>query len=123
MNCPCGDRAAFADCCGRFHAGAAAPTAEALMRSRYSAFVLGDADYLLATWHSSTRPERDALRINPAVRWLGLEVKCASEDGDAATVEFIARSKRGGSPAERLHETSQFLREDGRWFYVDGVFS
>ena len=92
------------------------------MRSRYSAFVLGDADYLLATWHSSTRPERDALRLNPNTRWLGLEVKRASEDGNTAIVEFIARSKHGGSPAERLHETSQFVREDGRWFYLDGVF-
>jgi SEC-C motif-containing protein len=89
------------------------------MRSRYSAFVLGLTDYLLATWHASTRPgslEADA----PGLKWLGLEVRRhAQQDADHATVEFVARNKLGGR-AQRLHETSRFVREDGRWFYVDG---
>ncbi len=115
--CPCGKGPAYADCCGRWHAGQAAPTAEALMRSRYSAFVLGLADYLLATWHPNTRPAE--LTLESSIRWLGLEVRAAHEDGDRATVEFVARSKLGGRAA-RLHETSRFVREVGRWFYVDG---
>ncbi|NKI92849.1 YchJ family metal-binding protein [Rhizobacter sp. SG703] len=122
MTCPCGLPCAYLDCCGRYHAGPLhlqAPDAEALMRSRYSAFVNGLPDYLLATWHPSTRPavlEPDP----PGLRWLGLEVRRhASQDADHATVEFVARSKLGGR-AQRLHETSRFVREDARWFYVDG---
>lgn len=92
------------------------------MRSRYSAYVRGDVDYLQATWHADTRPEAASLAPDPATRWLGLEVKRAAEDGDTAVVEFVARFKVGGQPAVRLHETSRFVREDGRWFYVDGVF-
>ena len=91
------------------------------MRSRYSAYVRGDVDYLQATWHADTRPDAASLTPDPATRWLGLEVKRAVEDGDTAIVEFVARFKVGGQPAVRLHETSRFLREDGRWFYVDGV--
>jgi len=89
------------------------------MRSRYSAFVRGLHDYLLATWHPSTRPasiEADP----PGLRWLGLDVKTAGmQDPDHGTVEFVARSKLGGR-AHRLHETSRFVREQGRWLYVDG---
>jgi SEC-C motif domain protein len=89
------------------------------MRSRYSACVLGLHEYLLATWHSSTRPA--ALEADPpGLKWLGLEVRRHRPQGeDHASVEFIARSKLGGR-AQRLHETSRFVREDGRWFYVDG---
>lgn len=115
--CPCGSGAAYAACCGRWHAGEPAPTAEALMRSRYSAYVLGLAAYVLDTWHASTRPAEMALE--PAVKWLGLEVRRHVAEGDRATVEFVARSKLGGR-AHRLHETSRFVREGGRWFYVDG---
>jgi SEC-C motif-containing protein len=120
--CPCGRPLAYAACCGRWHAGAQhlqAPDAEALMRSRYSAFVLDRRDYLLATWHASTRPA--ALPPpEPGLRWLGLEVKRhETMDTGHAQVEFVARSKLGGR-AHRLHETSRFVREDGRWFYVDG---
>lgn len=127
--CPCsrlgpGHRPlAYAACCGRWHQGAPAPDAEALMRSRYSAYVLQLAEYLLATWHPSTRPsgiEPDP----PGLKWLGLEVRRhAVQDADHATVEFVARSKLGGR-AHRLHETSRFVREpagaEGRWLYVDG---
>ena len=120
--CPCGRPLAYAACCGRWHAGPQAlqaPTAEDLMRSRYSAFTLDLLDYLQATWHPSTRPA--TLEPMPAgLRWLGLEVRRHSQqDADHASVEFVARSKLGGR-AERLHETSRFVREDGRWFYVDG---
>ena len=89
------------------------------MRSRYAAYVLKLADYLQATWHTRTRPA-DAFSFEPGQRWLGLEVKRHVTTGpDSATVEFVARSKRGGR-AHRLHETSRFVREAGRWFYVDG---
>jgi SEC-C motif-containing protein len=90
------------------------------MRSRYSAYVKGLADYLLATWHPSTRPAVLDLAESPAPKWLGLEVCSRSADGDSATVEFIARFRVGGR-AQRLHERSRFLREDGRWYYLDGV--
>lgn len=89
------------------------------MRSRYSAFVLDDRAYLLATWHPSTRPAT-LEPPEPGLRWLGLTVKRHEvQDADHATVEFVARSKLGGR-AHRLHETSRFVRENGRWFYVDG---
>jgi SEC-C motif domain protein len=89
------------------------------MRSRYSAFVLGLRDYLLATWHISTRPA-DLEPDPPGMKWLGLDVKRAiQQDADHATVEFVARSKLAGR-AHRLHELSRFVREQGRWYYVDG---
>lgn len=89
------------------------------MRSRYSAFVRGDEAYLLASWHPTTRPA--ALDLDAAQRWLGLEVKRHEITGaDSALVEFVARSRQGGGRAQRLHEISRFVREDGRWFYVDG---
>lgn len=120
--CPCGTGVLYDACCGRWHAGPLqfqAPTAEALMRSRYSAFVRGLGDYLQATWHASTRPA-DAPVFEPGVRWLGLDVKRHTVTGeDSAEVEFVARSKFGGR-AHRLHEVSRFVREDGRWYYLDG---
>jgi SEC-C motif-containing protein len=90
------------------------------MRSRYSAFVRGDREYLLATWHPSTRPA--SLDLEPGVRWLGLQVRDHRETGpDRAEVEFVARSRPTGSgPAHRLHERSRFVREQGRWYYLDG---
>jgi len=89
------------------------------MRSRYSAFVAGLLDYLHDTWHPSTRPA--AIEPLPAgLRWLGLDVRRhVQQDADHAIVEFVARSKLSGK-AERLHETSRFVREDERWFYLDG---
>ena len=123
--CPCGSGARYDACCGRYHDGPLhlqAPTAEALMRSRYSAFTLDLTDYLLATWHASTRPAR--LEANePGPKWLGLEVRRHTVVDDRhATVEFVARSKLAGR-AQRLHEISRFVCEDGRWFYVDGDLS
>ena len=125
--CPCGRLdarkrpLAFARCCGRHLADpvhSPAPDAESLMRSRYCAFVLQDADYLLATWHPSRRPPE--LAFEPGCKWLGLEVReHHAVDATHAEVEFVARSRRGGR-ARRLHERSRFVCEDGRWFYVDG---
>ena len=88
------------------------------MRSRYSAYVLRLADYLRDTWHASTRPA-EAIEFEPGLRWLGLELRRQRViDADQAEVEFVARSKLAGR-AHRLHETSRFVREGGRWFYVD----
>jgi len=107
-------------CCGRFHAGAPAPDAEALMRSRYSAYVLGLEGYLLATWHPATRPAALELNATPRPQWLGLAVKSHMPlDARQATVEFVARYKINGR-AFRLHETSRFEHAGGRWLYVDG---
>ena len=122
--CPCDSGLPYAACCGRWHAGLQylqAPDASHLMRSRYSAFVLGLTDYLLETWHSSTRPaelEPDP----PGLKWLGLQVRSEHQNApDEAFVEFVARTRLNGK-AQRLHETSRFVREQGRWFYVDGEF-
>jgi len=90
------------------------------MRSRYAAFALGQADYLLRTWHPSTRPPK--MELTPGEEWVQLRVLSASEDGDRATVAFIAKSRRGGR-IETLRETSRFVREDGRWSYVDGAMT
>lgn len=121
--CPCG-HADYASCCGRFHAGAIASTAEQLMRSRYSAYVLRLRDYLLATWHADTRPLDLDLEdaASRATKWLGLEIRRHEADGDRAMVEFVARFRVGGGSAQRLHEISRFDRIEGRWFYRDGEF-
>jgi SEC-C motif domain protein len=134
--CPCGGTS-FAACCGPFLDGsAAAPTAETLMRSRYTAYTLGNEDYLRATWHPSTRPATPVIDPDEHLQWLGLEVKSTlrlrqrkadlPEQQDRDTVEFVARYKIGGR-AHRLHELSRFVRETGadgvpRWFYLDGSF-
>lgn len=119
-SCPCGSGAPYAQCCGVFHAGVAAPDAERLMRSRYCAYVQGREDYLLATWHPDTRPATLELDAPPRPQWLGLTVKShAVEDADRATVAFVARYKLNGR-AFKLQETSRFVRLDGRWVYVDG---
>jgi SEC-C motif-containing protein len=143
---------AYAMCCGRYLDGAAmsaavadmngspaapgatsagfapapAPDAESLMRSRYTAFVRERADYLLATWHASTRPA--SIEFEPGIKWLGLDVRSRSVlDADHAEVEFVARHRDATGVAARLHERSRFVREGdeeagevARWFYVDG---
>ena len=123
-SCPCTPSAPYAKCCQPLHDGhAPAASAEALMRSRYSAYVLGLRDYLLANWHPDTRPDTLTLDDTAGMRWLGLSVKRHADGGDdTAVVEFVARYKVGGAPAERLHEVSRFARIDGRWAYVDGEF-
>lgn len=118
--CPCDSGQTYVQCCGVWHQGLGqgvfAPTPEALMRSRYSAYVLGLVDYLLATWHPSTGP--GDLELSP-LKWLGLEVRHAQASGDAGVVEFVARCRDAGK-AQRLHEISRFVREGGRWYYIDG---
>jgi SEC-C motif-containing protein len=118
--CPCGS-ADYAACCARYHNGTTAPDAESLMRSRYSAYVFKLEPYLLATWHPDTRPATLNLAEDCA-KWLGLQVKKhLLESADSASVEFIARYKIAGR-AYRLHEISQFSRQDALWFYMDGKF-
>ena len=120
--CPCNAVAAYETCCQPLHEDhVQAASAEALMRSRYSAYALGLRDYLLRTWHPDTRPPSLELDDGPGLRWLGLDVKRHADGGDgSAVVEFVARCKAGGRPAVRMHELSRFLRVDGRWLYVDG---
>ena len=121
-DCPCGNKIPYAHCCGRWHNGAPAPDAETLMRSRYCAYVLRLEPYLLETWHATTRPKSLDLMTEQAQKWLGLQIKNYSVTGeDSAIVEFVARYSVGGR-AVRLHEVSRFVRENGRWFYVDGEF-
>jgi len=117
-SCPCGLPEAYAKCCGRYLpiGTAAAPTAEALMRSRYCAFVRRDEAYLLRTWHPRTRPAR--IEFDPGMRWTGLKILDTGEGSafhTTGTVTFRA-SYAGGS----LHERSRFERVEGAWAYVDG---
>ncbi|WP_330172690.1 YchJ family metal-binding protein [Streptomyces sp. NBC_01498] len=121
--CLCGLPASYGECCGRFHSAlAAAPTAERLMRARYSAFAVGDEPYLIRSWHPVTRPSR--VDLDAAMRWAGLEI-LATTDGSAfhttGTVTFRARYTRRGERGT-LHERSRFERHDGAWVYVEGTF-
>jgi SEC-C motif-containing protein len=119
---------AYGGCCGRYlddFAHTPAPDAETLMRSRYTAFVRERADYLMATWHASHRPER--LDFEAGAKWLGLEVRAhVLTDDDHAEVDFVARQRGRSGAATRLAERSRFVREQGeggllRWYYLDGV--
>lgn len=117
--CPCGRPATISSCCGRYLTGeTAAPTAEALMRSRYTAFATGNVDHLARTWHPSTRPR--TIHLDPDRTWTGLEVVAATAGGllDAeGVVEFLAHhSDAHGEHV--LHEVSTFTRHEGRWVYV-----
>ncbi|MFD0265708.1 YchJ family protein [Streptomyces sp. NPDC127106] len=119
LPCPCGLPASYAECCGRFHCGdRQAPTAELLMRSRFSAFAVGDTAYLMRSWHPDTRPGR--LDLDPEQRWVRLEILGVERGGMFETegsVEFRAHYREGGH-AGSLHENSAFAREDGAWVYV-----
>jgi SEC-C motif-containing protein len=120
--CPCGSARPYDRCCGRLHRGEAqAATAEQLMRSRFAAFALGDAPYLLESWHPSSRPRR--VRFDPDRHWVQLEVLATEGGGmlDAeGTVEFVAHHRRGDQVGE-LHEVSLFVRDEGRWRYLGPV--
>jgi SEC-C motif-containing protein len=123
--CPCGTGRPYDACCGALHRAFAergellAADAQALMRSRYTAYTLDLIPYLLATWHPDTRPET-LERGEADLRWLGLDVRRHErQDADHETVEFVARSKVAGR-AQRMHEISRFVREGGAWLYVDG---
>ncbi len=113
-SCPCGSGNALENCCQPYlNAGKVAPTAEALMRSRFTAYALRDARYLLDSWHGSTRPA--TLELEPDVQWIRLKILGSSRD----CVEFIATYRVQGK-AHKLHEDSRFLLEGDRWYYLDG---
>ncbi len=119
--CPCLSGLVYDECCGPLHAGTRlAPTATALMRSRYSAFAVGDAAYLLATWAPETRPA--TLELDASVSWFRLDIVGATRGGlsdSEGTVEFVAHSRVDGVAAQQ-HEISRFAKRSGRWLYVDG---
>lgn len=126
--CPCGGLPAgapYPQCCGQYiDAGHIAPSAEHLMRSRYTAYTRARTDYVTATWHADTRPAQLALDAPDAphgTRWLGLKVHAFRDIDDThAEVRFTARYREAGR-AHRLTETSRFIKKNGRWFYVDGI--
>ena len=119
--CLCGFGATYAACCGPLHDGAPAPTAAQLMRSRYSAFATGDADYLVRSWHPSTRPP--ALELDPDITWLRLAVESTEGGGPFDTEGFVTFTAIARQATGRMaqRERSRFLREGGHWFYVDGT--
>lgn len=123
-HCACGNPRSYADCCGRFHQGVAADHAVKLMRARYSAYVLRLDQYLLDTWHASTRPQVLDLLETEVLQWLGLEIRSQQVGLEKARIEFIARYRVGGPgwPIERQHEIARFVKDeaDGLWYYVDG---
>ncbi|MCW4386290.1 YchJ family metal-binding protein [Salinibacterium sp. SYSU T00001] len=124
VRCPCLSGEPYDGCCGPYHRGeASAPTAERLMRSRFSAFAVGDAEYLLATWHPSTRPA--SLDLDERLRWYRLDIHATQAGGladDTGVVEFTAYYKpRPGADvaAGEQHEVSEFERAGGRWYFVE----
>lgn len=120
--CVCLSGEPYTDCCGRFHnGGVEAATAEQLMRSRYSAFALLNAEYLRKTWHPDTAPSD--LELDPAMEWRRLDILSTSRGGPLDTegsVEFKAHFRHNGERGVH-HETSRFIRENRRWYYVDAV--
>lgn len=122
MLCPCQSGLLYSHCCRPFHDGKTAPTAEQLMRSRYSAYVQRDAAYLHKTWHASTRPSLKQLRRPEALEWLGLTIirtELGLETDQTGLVEFIAHFTEQGKK-QQLQETSQFIKEKGKWYYLAG---
>ena len=118
LACPCGLADGYEPCCGRLHAGAPAPTAESLMRARYTAYARGDAGYILRTWHPSARPR--ALSLDPALRWTRLAILETRDGGlfdDTGTVQFRAMYVQQGKRGV-LAETSRFVRHHRNWTYV-----
>ncbi len=118
--CYCGATLSYQSCCEPLHKGSPAPHAEALMRSRYSAFVLQLEPYLLSSWHKSKRPKQLDLEEAPHCQWMGLVVKQHTIiDAHHATVAFSAQY-RINHQVHVMHETSRFVQENGHWYYVDG---
>ncbi|TFD14933.1 hypothetical protein E3T35_00640 [Cryobacterium sp. TMT1-2-2] len=122
QRCPCLSEGTYVVCCGRFHSGAAVPpTAEWLMRSRYSAFCRGEAQYLLQTWHPLTRPE--SLELDPAITWRRLDIVRTERGGlldSEGVVEFAAHYRENGIAGQQK-EVSRFLKVDRQWYYLDAV--
>ena len=120
--CPCCSGHGYDACCGRLLKGESANTAEQLMRSRYTAYALDDEKYLFETWHHSTRPQTLDLSQQNTIKWVGLKILGHSVDAKnpaSARVEFVARYKLNGK-AQKMHELSDFVYQEDRWFYVDG---
>jgi SEC-C motif-containing protein len=115
--CPCHSGLAYSECCEGVIAGAPAPSPERLMRSRYTAFATGKVDYLLKSWHPSTRPS--TLDLPENTQWFDLQITDASEQGQRGRVSFTARFKENNEWFE-LVETSDFERQDQHWMYIDG---
>lgn len=122
MRCPCTSGDTYASCCGPILSGALiAPTAQRLMRSRFTAFATADAAYLLRSWHPSTRPAE--LEVDPSTRWLRLDILETAQGGPFDTegvVAFEAFFRVGDSP-NTLRERSRFVREERVWTYLDGT--
>lgn len=116
--CPCGSGNAYAECCAPYIGGAPAPTPETLMRSRYTAFCLGQVSYLQATWAEEHRPAQ--LDMPSGLRWVGLQVVSSRTDGEEGEVSFRATFRDQGE-WQQLREQSRFVRREGRWYYLDGV--
>lgn len=122
-SCACGSGNQYSECCGKYHTGNALPqTAEALMRSRYCAYIKSNITYLLKTWHPDTRPARSTLKNLDQIDWLGLKIM-ACEAGqindETGTVEFVATCSQQGR-LNQFHEVSHFVKSRGRWFYLEG---
>ena len=126
VRCPCLSGDTYSTCCGRFHSGgyhggtAAPSTAQWLMRSRYSAFALGDAQYLLDSWHPLTKPS--ALELDESINWRRLDILRTARGGlldNDGVVEFVAYYHQDGIPGQQ-HEVSRFQKVKGRWYYLDG---
>jgi len=120
-NCPCGLGEPYDDCCGRFHRGAEPPSAELLMRARYTAYAVGDRAFLLRTWHEKTRPR--VLSLEDGQQWLGLTILDRTGGGlfdSEGTIEFKARYTADDRPGT-MHDRSRFTKVDGAWRYVDEV--
>ncbi|MDX1505332.1 MAG: YchJ family protein [Spongiibacter sp.] len=123
--CPCGSGADYSTCCGRFHKGEWAPCPEQLMRSRYSAYVVGDADYLYHTWHPSARGEETLDQFRRSFgknNWLGLRILRAEQVKGRDLVEFAAFYRDDRGKLAQLHEESVFVEEGGQWYYLEGRF-
>jgi SEC-C motif-containing protein len=119
--CPCGSGLAYGQCCGPIHRGEhPAASAEALMRSRYSAYALGLGDYLAHSWHPDTRPGQP---LESPVKWVGLEIVSTDRGGPEDAEGWVAfcASYLDGDRLERMCERSRFVRFEGRWVYIDGV--
>ncbi|MGI9273683.1 MAG: YchJ family protein [Endozoicomonas sp.] len=123
--CPCGSGQPYPQCCGLYHGGEPVPTAEKLMRSRFCAYFLGNTDYLTATTWPRQQAGLDKAAIQSRaddVQWTRLDV-IRSEAGqindNKGIVEFRAWfTQPGDSEEQPYHETSDFIREDSRWYFI-----
>ena len=125
ITCPCNHNKSYSECCQHYHKGINLPeTAEQLMRSRYSAYVLKLTDYINSTWHKSTRPNIATLDNNQPIQWIKLVINNTwdSQNTNEAFVDFDAFYEANGQ-LERMHEVSRFIFSEKKWFYIDGKVS